>query len=105
MRYICIVKISNNNIKTMKTKYNKSAIMKRAWTSYKSSTGRTFPDCLKGAWLMEKMFTAMQNITAKQKVEAKKVKHERIESTPVNYYAGEDKYYRGSGSYGRYFGD
>ena len=100
MLHICIMKINNKMYKTMKT-INKSKLMKRAWTIYKSMSNfdrdelrfiNSFAECLKRAWAYEKEDIEQAN---------RKPERESVCSSPV-WAEVVTGYYRGTSTY---FGD
>lgn len=88
----------------MKTKYNKSSIMKQAWASFRKGTYKTFSKCLQAAWKAVKTFQQQQNdFMAKLQAEMARIEAS-LERTPTVYHVYEGEPYADYES-NKYMGD
>ena len=76
--------------------YNRSQIMKSAWRTFKmKSNSKSFGECLKSAWMLEKMSVAMDNLNDANKAKRAKAneawKSEKANRT-VNSYSIPEGY-------------
>jgi len=96
MNYICLVNITIDII-NMKVTFNKSRIMKSAWTMFKTGKSYrrhvfTFGECLKGAWAderkkVEKMDRLMRLREKMPQRAYNPISINQLSETLVNYYA------------------
>lgn len=81
--------------------YNKSQIMKSAWRAFKmKSNTKTFGECLKSAWSLEKMY---KGIKAEVKTKRDKLTSKKFDSnngTRVSYNNVADSAFYNSSSRG-----
>lgn len=95
----------------MKTKYNRSQIMKNAWRTYKyvgKKNGQTFGEVLASTWKLAKCHASMEESMRRKKAEREALREfyrTSVQKVEVSYsnYSYEDLY--GTFQSGRYVGD